>query len=67
MDLFLKTFNRTLSFAGEMKIVLNTGPIIGLGKIGLFFLLNQLASEVIIPPTVHRLLSSPVVTAIIIK
>ncbi len=37
-----------------MKIVSNTGPIIGLGKIGLLFLLNQLASEVIIPPTVRR-------------
>ena len=37
-----------------MKIVSNTGPIIGLGKIGLLFLLNELASEVIIPPTVRR-------------
>jgi len=37
-----------------MKIVSNTGPIIGLGKIGLLFLLNQIASEVIIPPTVRR-------------
>jgi len=37
-----------------MKIVSNTGPIIGLGKIGLLFLLHQLASEVIIPPTVRR-------------
>ena len=37
-----------------MKIVSNTGPIIGLGKIGLLFLLKQLASEVIIPPTVRR-------------
>jgi len=37
-----------------MKIVSNTGPIIGLGKIGLLFLLNQLASGVIIPPTVRR-------------
>jgi predicted nucleic acid-binding protein len=37
-----------------MKIVSNTGPIIGLAKIGLLFLLNQLASEVIIPPTVRR-------------
>jgi predicted nucleic acid-binding protein len=37
-----------------MKIVSNTGPIIALGKIGLLFLLGQLASEVIIPPTVRR-------------
>lgn len=37
-----------------MKIVSNTGPIIGLGKIRLLFLLNQLASEVIIPSTVRR-------------
>jgi predicted nucleic acid-binding protein len=37
-----------------MKIVSNTGPIIGLGKIGLLFLLGQLASEVIVPPTVRR-------------
>jgi predicted nucleic acid-binding protein len=37
-----------------MKIVSNTGPIIGLAKIGLLFLLNQLASQVIIPPTVRR-------------
>jgi predicted nucleic acid-binding protein len=37
-----------------MRIVSNTGPIIGLGKIGLLFLLNQLASEVVISPTVRR-------------
>jgi uncharacterized protein len=37
-----------------MKIVSNTGPIIGLAKIGLLSLLKQLASEVVIPPTVRR-------------
>jgi len=37
-----------------MKIVSNTGPIIGLAKIDLLFLLNQIASEVFIPPMVHR-------------
>jgi predicted nucleic acid-binding protein len=37
-----------------MKIVSNTGPIIGLAKIGLLFILNQMASEVLIPPMVHK-------------
>jgi len=37
-----------------MKIVSNTGPIIGLAKIGLLFILNQLASEVVVPPMVHK-------------
>ncbi len=37
-----------------MKIISNTGPIIGLAKIDLLLLLSQLASEVIIPPTVRR-------------
>jgi predicted nucleic acid-binding protein len=37
-----------------MKIVSNTGPIIGLAKIGLLFILNRLASEVVIPPMVHK-------------
>ncbi len=37
-----------------MKIASNTGPIIGLAKIDLLFLLNQIASEVLIPPMVRR-------------
>jgi predicted nucleic acid-binding protein len=37
-----------------MKIASNTGPIIGLAKIDLLFLLNQIASEVLIPPMVYR-------------
>jgi predicted nucleic acid-binding protein len=37
-----------------MKIISNTGPIIGLAKIDLLSLLNQIASEVLIPPMVHR-------------
>ena len=37
-----------------MKIVSNTGPIIALAKIGHLFILNQLASEVVIPPMVHK-------------
>jgi len=37
-----------------MRIVSNTGPIIGLAKIGLLFILNQLASEVVIPPMVQK-------------
>ena len=37
-----------------MKIVSNTGPIIGLAKIGLLFILNQLSSEVSIPPMVQK-------------
>jgi len=37
-----------------MKIASNTGPIIGLAKIDILFLLNQIASEVLIPPMVRR-------------
>lgn len=37
-----------------MKIVSNTGPIIGLAKVGLLFILNRLGSEVVIPPMVHK-------------
>jgi predicted nucleic acid-binding protein len=37
-----------------MKIVSNTGPIIGLAKVGLLFILNRLASEVLIPPMVQK-------------
>jgi predicted nucleic acid-binding protein len=37
-----------------MKIISNTGPIIALAKIGLLFILNQMASEVLIPPMVHK-------------
>lgn len=37
-----------------MKIVSNTGPIIGLAKIELLFLLNEVASKVLIPPMVYR-------------
>ncbi len=37
-----------------MKIISNTGPIIGLAKIDLLSLLKNLASEVLIPPMVHR-------------
>lgn len=37
-----------------MRIVSNTGPIIGLAKIGLLFLLNQVASYVFITPKIHR-------------
>lgn len=37
-----------------MKIVSDTGPIIGLGKIGMIDLLKSLANEVLIPPFVHR-------------
>lgn len=37
-----------------MKIVSNTGPIIGLAKIGRLDLLKALAEEVRIPPFVHR-------------
>lgn len=37
-----------------MKIVSNTGPIIGLAKIDRLFLLKKIASEVMIPPMVHR-------------
>ena len=37
-----------------MKIVSDTGPIIGLAKIGRIFLLKELTTEVVIPPFVHR-------------
>jgi predicted nucleic acid-binding protein len=37
-----------------MEIVSNTGPIIGLAKVDLLFLLTEVASEVLIPPMVHR-------------
>ena len=37
-----------------MKIVSDTGPIIGLAKIGKIILLKNIADEVIIPPMVHK-------------
>jgi len=37
-----------------MKIISNTGPIIGLAKIDSLFILKKIASEVLIPPMVHR-------------
>ena len=37
-----------------MRIVSNTGPIIGLAKIDLLFLLTKVATEILIPPMVHR-------------
>jgi len=37
-----------------MRIVSNTGPIIGLAKIDLLFLLAKVATEILIPPMVHR-------------
>ena len=37
-----------------MKIVSNTGPLIGLAKIDLLSLLPKIAQEVLIPPMVHR-------------
>ncbi|MCL0071499.1 DUF3368 domain-containing protein [Thermodesulfovibrionales bacterium] len=37
-----------------MKIVSDTGPIIGLAKIGKISLLKAIAGEVLIPPMVHR-------------
>lgn len=37
-----------------MKLVSNTGPIIGLAKIGRLDLLNNLVGEVLIPPFVHK-------------
>ena len=37
-----------------MRIVSNTGPIIGLAKIGRIELLKKLGEEVLIPPYVHK-------------
>jgi predicted nucleic acid-binding protein len=37
-----------------MKIVSNTGPLIGLAKIDRLFILKDIVSEVLIPPAVHR-------------
>lgn len=37
-----------------MKIISNTGPIIGLAKIDQLFLLKKIPSEVLIPPMVYR-------------
>ncbi len=37
-----------------MKIVSNTGPLIGLAKIDPLSILKDIAAEVIIPPMVHR-------------
>jgi len=37
-----------------MKLVSNTGPIIALAKVSKLALLKQIASEVLIPVTVHR-------------
>lgn len=37
-----------------MKIISNTGPIIGLAKIRKIFLLKDIAERVLIPPMVHR-------------
>jgi len=36
-----------------MKIISNTGPIIGLAKIDRLFILKNIASEVVIPPMVY--------------
>jgi uncharacterized protein len=37
-----------------MKIVSDTGPLIGLAKISKIYLLRNIAEEVLIPPMVHR-------------
>jgi predicted nucleic acid-binding protein len=37
-----------------MRIVSNTGPLIGLAKIDCLSILKQIASEVCIPPMVYR-------------
>jgi uncharacterized protein len=39
---------------GSLKIVSNTGPIIGLAKIGQLGLLKKLAPKIFIPPFVHK-------------
>ena len=38
----------------EMRIVSDTGPIIGLAKIGRIDLLRQFTEEISIPPFVHK-------------
>jgi predicted nucleic acid-binding protein len=43
-----------------VKIISNTGPIIGLAKIDKLSLLNDLAEEILIPPLVYRELGSSV-------
>lgn len=43
-----------------MKIISNTGPIIGLAKIGQLCLLKAITPEVLIPPMVHRELLSKI-------
>jgi predicted nucleic acid-binding protein len=37
-----------------MKLVSDTGPLIGLAKIDCLFILKEIFSEVLIPPIVHR-------------
>lgn len=37
-----------------MKVVSNTGPLIGLAKVGQLSLLKNMFTEVLIPPMVHR-------------
>jgi predicted nucleic acid-binding protein len=37
-----------------VKIVADTGPIIGLAKIGKIYLLKKMATDVLIPPMVHK-------------
>ena len=37
-----------------LRIVSNTGPIIGLAKIGKMDLLKKMAQEILIPPFVHK-------------
>ena len=37
-----------------MRIISNTSPLIGLAKINALFILKDIASEVLIPPAVHR-------------
>ncbi len=37
-----------------MRIISNTSPLIGLAKINALFILKEIASEVLIPPAVHR-------------